>query len=190
MDWVFTQQDGSDFQTGSATLAANQTTEIQVESSNVGLPGSAYFRSGFGLTVQALIDLSSIVATPGFGAPGVAASTGWTLPYENPTAGGAAGGKQPAGAAVTRETGVAIHNVENQVNMCTLTAYDPAGEEAAQKLEEFQPGEQKALFVSQLFNNLASASGLLRIGCAFPVAVVGAQQESTGAIVLTPARPD
>ena len=190
VDWVFTEQDGSDFQTGSETLAANQTIEVEVESPNVGLPGSAYFHSAFGLTIQALVDLSSIVATPGFGAPGVAAASAWTMPYENPAAAGAGLGRQPAGAAVTRNTGVAIHNVENVANTCAFTAYDPAGAEAASDEREFEPGQQNALFVDQLFANLSSASGLLRIECTSPVAVVGAQQESTGAIVLTPARPE
>ncbi len=190
VDWVFTEQDGSDFQTGSETLAANQTIEVEVESPNVGLPGSAYFRSAFGLTIQALVDLSSIVATPGFGAPGVAAASAWTMPYENAAAAGSSLGHQPAGAAVTRNMGVAVHNVENVANTCTFTAYDPAGAEAAAEEREFQPGRQDALFVNQLFPSLSSASGLLRIECTSPVAVVGAQQESTGAIVLTPARPE
>ena len=78
-------------------------------------------------------------------------------------------GQEPAGAEVTRETGVAVHNVENQANVCILTAYDATGEEVAQELQEFSPGEQKALFVSQAFTDLASAAGTMKIGCTLPV---------------------
>ncbi len=190
VDWVFTNQDGTVFQSGSAELGANQRLQIDVEGEPAGQAGAAYFSSLYDLTIQSLVDLSSIVDTPGFGAPGVAAATDWTLPYENPQAATAAAGQLPTGMEVTRETGVAIHNVENLANDCTLTAYDANGEEAASELEEFLPGEQKALFVSQAFSGLTSAAGTIRIGCTLPVAVVGAQQESTGAIVLTPAKAE
>ena len=169
VDWVFTSQDGTAFQSGSAELGANERLQIDVEGAPAGQPGAAYVASFYGLTVQGLVDLSSIVEPPGFGAPGITPANDWTLPYENPQAATAASGQEPAGAEVTRETGVAVHNVENQANVCILTAYDATGEEVAQELQEFSPGEQKALFVSQAFTDLASAAGTMKIGCTLPV---------------------
>ena len=55
---------------------------------------------------------------------------------------------------------------------------------------EYQPGQQEALFVSEIFENLTSSAGLLAVDCQSPVAMVGAIQDSNGAIVLTPANPD
>ena len=110
-------------------------------------------------------------------------------PYENP-AGAAPASGSPAGGGVTRETGVAIHNVGNQVNTCTFTAFDASGQPADVADREYLPGRQEAKFVSEIFENLTSSSGLLAVDCLGPVAMVGAIQDSNGAIVLTPANPD
>ena len=91
---------------------------------------------------------------------------------------------------MTRETGVAIHNVGDEINTCTFTAFEASGQPADSADREYQPGQQEALFVSEIFENLTSSAGLLAVDCQSPVAMVGAIQDSNGAIVLTPANPD
>ena len=153
-------------------------------------PGAATFFSAFPVTVQSLVDLSSVVATPIFGAPGVDISTEWTLPFENPAGTSSTADPVPAGGSAQRETGVAVMNFVNEANTCTFTAYGPDGAQDAQESRDFLALQQQALFVGQLLSGLSSSSGLLRVECDSPVAVVGAQQDSAGAIVLTPARPE
>ena len=187
IEYSLSAQDGTVFQSGEELLEPNQTLTLDVEGTP-GAPGAAMVLAPLPLTVQSLTDLSSLVDTPVFGAPGVEPNSSWTLPYENP-AGAAPAAGSPAGE-VDRETGVAIHNVGDQVNTCTFTAFEPAGEPAAAAEREYQPGQQEAKFVSEIFENLTSSSGLLSVDCQSPVAMVGAIQDSNGAIVLTPANPN
>ncbi len=188
VEYSLSAPDGTVFQSGEELLEPNQTLILDVEGTP-GVPGAARVLAPLPLTAQSLTDLSSLVDTPVFGAPGVEPNSSWTLPYENP-AGAAPASGSPAGGGVTRETGVAIHNVGNQVNTCTFTAFEASGQPAEAVEREYQPGQQEALFVSQIFENLTSSSGLLAVDCLGPVAMVGAIQDSNGAIVLTPANPD
>ncbi len=189
IEYEFTAQDGTIFQSGTDLLQPSQTLTLQVEGNNL-QPGAATFFSAFPVTVQSLVDLSSVVATPIFGAPGVDISTEWTLPFENPAGTSSTADPVPAGGSAQRETGVAVMNFVNEANTCTFTAYGPDGAQDAQESRDFLALQQQALFVGQLLSGLSSSSGLLRVECDSPVAVVGAQQDSAGAIVLTPARPE
>ena len=188
VEYSLSAPDGTVFQSGEELLEPNQTLTLDVEGTP-GVPGAARVLAPLPLTAQSLTDLSSLVDTPVFGAPGVEPNSSWTLPYENP-AGAAPASGSPAGGGVTRETGVAIHNVGDEINTCTFTAFEASGEPADSADREYQPGQQEALFVSQIFENLASSSGLLAVDCQSAVAMVGAIQDSNGAIVLTPANPD
>ena len=188
VEYSLSAQDGTVFQSGEELLEPNQTLTLDVEGTP-GAPGAVMVLAPLPLTVQSLTDLSSLVDTPVFGAPGVEPNSSWTLPYENP-AGAAPASGSPAGEGVTRETGVAIHNVGGEINTCTFTAFEASGGQADAVEREYQPGQQEALFVSQIFPNLTSSSGLLAVDCQSAVAMVGAIQDSNGAIVLTPANPD
>ena len=188
VEYSLSAQDGTVFQSGEELLEPNQTLTLDVEGTP-GAPGAAMVVAPLPLTVQSLTDLSSLVDTPVFGAPGVEPGTSWTLPFVNP-AGVAVASGSPAGGDVTRETGVAIHNVGGQVNTCTFTAFGASGEPDDAVEREYQPGQQEAKFVSEIFTNLASSSGLLAVDCQFAVAMVGAIQNSENEIVLTPANPD